>query len=88
MNRPSNTYGLKSGSSFYNLLGFTPSSEPVDDSNTGNNLLNVFNLVRMGWNGIFPILSMEILPGLYLGTLIFIPFVFMIIFAVIKLFKR
>lgn len=54
----------------------------------GGNASDVFSLLALAFASISSILSMQIVGGVTLGTLIFIPFVITIIIFVVWLFKR
>ena len=49
---------------------------------------NVFTLVASAFTGIIPILSVYILPGITLGTLLFVPLVATLVFVIIKIIKK
>ena len=54
----------------------------------GNALYDVFDLISMAFRSIASILGITILPGVTLGTLIFIPVVAIIVIFIVWLFKR
>lgn len=55
---------------------------------TGENLINVFDLISRGFAGLGGILGIAILPSLTIGTLLAIPLVMVLVMFIIKLFKR
>ena len=64
---------------------------PMDDENTitgGNELVNVFTIIRQAFESLVPILAITIVPGLSVGLLIFIPIVLGIIIIVFKMVKK
>lgn len=65
----------------YDLNGFSDSV-----SNVG--LGNVFTLISSGFGAFINVMKIEVLPGLSLGLLCFLPLVLIVIMVIIKLVKR
>lgn len=60
----------------------------VIDNESGFWLTNAFTLIQQAYTGLFGMFNVQVLPGISLGTLLFVPFAVTIILFIIKLFKR
>lgn len=49
---------------------------------------DVFTLVGSAFTGILPILTLQILPSVTIGTLLFVPLVAILVFAIIRIIKK
>ena len=58
------------------------------DENTYNYITNIFTLFGLSLSSILPLLSLQVIPGITFGIILFLPFTVAIILFVIKLFKR
>lgn len=94
--RRQNSLGFRSGDSYNQLLGYNPISSGSiggggstnDGGSTGDNLNDTFSLISFAFGAFGGLFDINILPGLAIGTFIFIPLIFVVLFAIIKLFKR
>lgn len=66
---------------------YQTSNLPSYDDGLGN-ILSVFDLISLAFAGLGSFISLEVLPGITLGVLLFTPLLFVIILAIINLFKR
>lgn len=71
------------------LNGFNNNNQNAyNGSSVGNEVNNVFTLVASAFTGLIPILGVYLLPGITLGTLLFLPLVAMLVFVIIKTIKK
>lgn len=54
----------------------------------GGEINNIFTLIASAFTGLLPILTIYILPGITIGTLLFIPLVALLVFAIIRIIKK
>lgn len=55
---------------------------------TGGDINNIFTLIGSAFTSLLPVMSTYLLPGITIGTLLFIPLVALLVFAIIRIIKK